>query len=150
MEAEGLWLMNEASQHERRSVGAVALGGSLLEGSRPGGEEGTAPTPGFPQILTFGGSGRGRHPWPSLLHSKAGQGFRMSSLPLEPHLPAPVSPAREARRTWSLFRPAFHSLRSSSPGLPLPWDWLLEMPPVQPALPHGKQEAGLACPHRIE
>lgn len=81
---------------------------------------------------------------------KAGQGFRMSRLPLEPHLPAPVSPAREARRTWSLFRPAFHSLRSSSPGLPLPWDWLLEMPPLQPTFPHRKQEAGLACPHRIE
>lgn len=74
MEAEGLWLMSEASQHER-SVGAMALGGSLLEGSRPGGEEGTAPTPGFPQILTFGGSGRGWHPWPSLLHSEGWPGF---------------------------------------------------------------------------
>lgn len=150
VEAEGLWLMNEASQHERRSVGAMALGGSLLEGSRPGGRKGQPPPQDSPKsspLVALAEAGTCGH---LSCIRKAGQGFRMSTLPLEPHLPGPVSPAREARRTWGLFRPAFHSLRSSSPGLPLPWDWLLEVPPVQPTFPHGKQEAGLACPRRIE
>lgn len=139
----GLWLMNEG-----RSGGAVALEGSLLEGSKPRGEEGTAPAPGVPPILTSGGSGGGWHPWPSVLRPEAGQGVRMSDFPWNLSR-CPVSLAREARRAWSLFRPAFHSLRSSSPGCRCR-DWLLAVPPLQPTFPHGKQEAGLACPHRIE
>lgn len=67
-----------------------------------------------------------------------------------------MSLAREARQTAEPSRyleplPAsFHSLHSSNLGLQLSWDWLLEMPPLQPTFPHGKQEAGLACPRRIE
>lgn len=139
----GLWLMNEG-----RSGGAVALEGSLLEGSKPRGEEGTAPAPGVPPILTSGGSGGGWHPWPSVLRPEAGQGVRMSDFPWSLSR-CPVSLAREAGRAWSLFLPAFHSLRSSSPGCRCR-DWLLAVPPLQPTFPHGKQEAGLACPHRIE
>lgn len=59
-----------------RTWGAIALGVSLLEGSRPRGEEGTVPLAlALPQIRVSGGSDRDEHPWPPLLLSEAWLGF---------------------------------------------------------------------------
>lgn len=137
-------------------TGPIALVGSLLEDSGPRGKEGTVPIVlAYPHSVS-GGSGRGQHLWPSHLFSEAGLGFGgVSTLPWEPSWPGLLSPGRMARgplEPRSLPQPAFQPLPPAvwGPWPPPPWDWLVEVPPLWPTFPHGKQEAGRACPRRIE
>lgn len=120
--------MNEASEHEGRSVWEQWLLNDLfwrvpiLEGMK-----GQFPTPGFPQILIFGGPAKaGTRDCPSYTQ-KPGQGsVGVSLLSLGASLACPACLAKEARQelslegTWSPFRPAVHSLRSSSRGCSCP------------------------------
>lgn len=77
VEAGVLWLMNEASGQEGKSVGSdcswsISSGGFQAQ---RGGRDSIPLALALPQIRVSGGSDRDEHPWPPLLLSEAWLGF---------------------------------------------------------------------------